>query len=85
MVKRYDTRRPIIQPVPGGRQRSAGLYMSNGNDTQTRRAAGNPAAEVSDAPAQDMLWRRFDALLQEFLTMEKTSPAVDQHRAASDK
>jgi hypothetical protein len=54
--------------------------MSNSSDTQTRKAAGQPAAAVSDAPAQDMLWRRFDALLKEFLTMEQTSPAADPHK-----
>jgi hypothetical protein len=59
--------------------------MSNSSDTQTRKAAGKPVGTPSDAPTQDMLWRKFDALLQEFLTMEKTSPAVNPRKVASGK
>jgi hypothetical protein len=57
------------------------------SDNQIKKAAGHvaTAAKTSNAASQDQMWKKFDAMLQEFLQMEQNSPAADRQPARTAK
>jgi hypothetical protein len=57
--------------------------MQNNADNQNKKVAASAVANKKpEAPSQDLMWKRFDAMLQEFLKMEQTSPAVQLRKTA---
>jgi|GEM_PF-4385565 len=54
--------------------------MPEKNDNQRVKTSAAPNGARFDTSAQDQLWQRFDAMLQEFLKMEQTSPAVESRK-----
>jgi hypothetical protein len=54
--------------------------MTNSSDSQIKTAASRPTNTKPDAASQDQMWKKFDAMLQEFLKMEQTSPAAETHK-----
>jgi hypothetical protein len=56
--------------------------MQNNADNQNKKVAASAADKTPQAPSQDMVWKRFDAMLQEFLKMEQTSPSVRPRETA---
>ncbi len=43
------------------------------------------SSDALEAKVHDMLWRKFDEMLKEFLRMEQTAPAVEIARNPSGK
>jgi hypothetical protein len=57
-----------------------------GSDNQIKTAATKAATSAkSDATSQDLMWKKFDAMLQEFLRMEQTSPAASRQPVKAGK
>lgn len=52
--------------------------MAGKTDSQIARAVRKTDDYIADDSLQDLLWRKFDAMLKEFLQMEQTSPAVQR-------
>jgi hypothetical protein len=61
--------------------------MADSSNKQTTRPAGKATAapQPSSAASQDQMWQKFDAMLQEFLKMEQTSPAAERQPAKASK
>jgi hypothetical protein len=78
---------PVIRPATGSRQTQRGMYMTGSSNDQIEKAASQAAAAAkqSEAAVQDQMWKRFDAMLQEFLRMEQTSPAAERQPARTGK
>ena len=55
--------------------------MTGSSDSQAARVASQPAGNKPDAVSQDQMWKKFDAMLQEFLKMEQTSPAAENRKS----
>jgi hypothetical protein len=57
--------------------------MADSIDSKVKKAASEAAtaAKTSNAASQDQMWKKFDAMLQEFLKMEQSSPAADRQPA----
>jgi hypothetical protein len=55
--------------------------MADSSDNQVKKAVNKAAAAAKTpgaASQQDQMWKKFDAMLQEFLRMEQTSPAAEK-------
>jgi hypothetical protein len=57
--------------------------MADNMDNRKANASNKAAAMNAggDAAIQEQMWKKFDAMLQEFLQMEQSSPAVDRQPA----
>jgi hypothetical protein len=60
-----------------------GWNMADKMENRSAKAATEAAviAKNGDAAMQEQMWKKFDAMLQEFLQMEQSSPAVERQPA----
>jgi hypothetical protein len=50
--------------------------MANSSDSKVKGTVSQPTSQKPDPASQDLMWKKFDAMLQEFLKMEQTSPSA---------